>query len=857
MVSIYPNNLAIKFAQGEFNYQELNRKANQIAHCLLDQDAESNGPVAIYLKHSANPIIAMMGVLKAGKAFVPLNPNLPDERNIQVLRSSGIQTLLTDEVYFDKLSKLKLDPKLKIINIDKLSPELLKINPKIKRYADNLIAIIFTSGSLGLPKGVMHVDQTLLHNSWVHTDFMNIRPEDRHILFSHLSYISGLTDILRTLLNGASLFPIDFHEVGLKGLSDILQNDKITIYHSVPTIFRRLLEEQASGISYPSVRIIHLGGETVFSGDITLMRKYFSADCLFFNNLGSTEVPTYRRFAVTSDMKVEDERLPVGYPVSDKKVFIVDEDGNELGAGEVGEIVIETEYMSWGYFEDPEKTKTAYRPTPKIGQAGRFYSGDIGVIHQDGIMEFLGRKDHQVKIHGNRVELGEVEAQLLAFNSVHQAVVVAKKYNQENILVAYIITSKGSELNIEDIRQKLFLKLPVFMLPKEFIVMNSFPYTQTNKVDRNALPSPNFDKELRQDELVLPKTEIEIKLTKIWQKTLKVSAIGITDNFFALGGDSLSAVNLFLAIEDAFGVKLPISILLEAGDIKKQADILNNTDYIVDWSPIIEVQPLGSKPPLFCLFGKGGNPLTFRQFSEYFGLDQPVYFLQARGLSGRETPLNVVENIAADFIREIQKVYPNGPYRFCGASFGGTLSFEIAKQLKAENEIVDLVVLLDTYGPGYPKFKSGQNKFIQYFKRSIYYLNKHLSNLLDSNPQERKNYFRYYRDFIPEIIKEINRKINEKINSWKAERLLPPELKKVTRANVEASNKYYPSAYNGRVVLLRVSNQPPGAIYDQKLGWGSVDIPNLQIHEVEAHHGSILFEPRVKKVVEILKQYLD
>ncbi len=856
IVLAFPQRLAIKTNKEELTFQELNRRVNKLAFKILDQGDKAVNSIAIFLSHNEGPIIAMMSILKTGKVFVPLNPSSPDERIQKILRSSSAEIVITDYRYIKRLTKLGVNKSAQVINIDNLPKDLPENNPGIKSKAEDLLAIIYTSGSTGIPKGVMHVQKTIMHNTWVQTDSLKINPQDRHTLIPHLSYVAGSTDILRTLLNGASLFPIDFLEVGLKGISNTIEKEKISIFHSVPTIFRRLIEEEAQGHDYSSVRIVHLGGEPVYAGDVRLIRKYFSKDCVLLNNLGSTEVPTYRRYIVSGGIEVEEGNLPVGVPVSDKKVTIVGENGKELEPGEVGEIVIESKYMSWGYFNDSERSERVYRPLPTANQAGRFFSGDIGSIDGQGVMKFLGRKDYQVKIFGNRVELGEVEANMLSINGVHQAVALVKQFGGEKILMGYIVLSKGKTLSIEEIRHEMLKKIPSFMVPKQFLIMESFPYTQTNKIDREKFPEPVSIKTPKINNIDLPRNVLEERLSKIWQESLDLPQIGIRDNFFELGGDSLTAVKLFLSIENSFGVKMPISILLEAGDIEKQAMILNDTERVIDWSPIISVQPLGDKPPLFCLFGKGGNPLTFRQFSDYFGEDQPVFFLQSRGLNGRETPLKRVEEIASDFIREIKKIWPQGPYRFCGASFGGMVGYEIAKQLRKNNEDVDLVVLFDTYGPGYPKFESGIGKIKKSLNNIGYYINKHFSSFRNADGQGRRNYFRYYRDFVPEFFRMKKREIGEGLENWRSQREIPNEIKEVIRANIAASEKYQPGPYEGKVVLLRVSNQPPGVIPDEKLGWGNVEIHNLDIHEIDAHHGSILFEPSVKKVVEILQKYL-
>ena len=408
----------------------------------------------------------------------------------------------------------------------------------------------------------------------------------------------------------------------------------------------------------------------------------------------------------------------------------------------------------------------------------------------------------------------------------------------------------------KEIRSTLAAKLPFHMVPHHVAIISELPRTSTGKVDRKSLPMIDRIRPDLESPPEPPATQIEEELAGIWEYIFQMDGIGVTDNFFDLGGDSLMAVELFVEIEKVFGRRFPISLLIQASNIRQQARLVQEFQQVDPWLPLVEFNAGGSHVPLFCFAGKGGNPIKFRQMALGLGEEQPVYFLQSRGLSGMEMPFSSVEEIASDYLRAIRKVQPHGPYRLLGSSFGGKVAYEAARQLNIEGETVDFVMMLDTYATGYPVYRKSPSKLLRRLRKGYGYLEKHWQSLSRGDWKERKNYIKYYWDLIPVTFQEQRQRrrfLNEEKQRYSA---IPDALKIVERSNLKASKQYRTPPFPGRVVLLRAAVQPVGIVEDDSLGWSGTEIGELMIHSVEGHHGNLLMPPYVNQVVDILNQYL-
>lgn len=848
-----PEEVALVDGEERLTYAEVNRKANRIGQVILELDDSFPQVVSALADNGAKMNLMEMGVIKARKILLGLLPGQPFDRLVEVLKDSGAQLLVYSPETQELAQQLASELGLALLNIDDLEGGQDN-NLELDYQPEDLVTIGYTSGSTGKPKGIVRSHLNLVHSVAVHAE-MGMDANERFFSIYNFSYGNGLIALFKAWLLGGVLYPFDLNKQGISELIDLIRDQELTVYHTPPSVFRNFIKSVSPG-SLPSLRWIHLGGEPVVARDIELFKEKFLPGCKIFNNMGSSEAASMMRYLMDHDTVLEDGVVPIGYPSERIRAAVVDEQGNPVEIGQVGELVVQSGYLSSGYWNDPELTAERFKPV--VGsREKKFSTGDLVCQRPDGCFVYAGRKDSQVKVRGSRVVVAELEEAICRIPGVAQAVIrVDENTAGSPRLSAYVVPDMRETITQKEIRSTLAAKLPIHMIPHHVAIISELPRTSTGKVDRKSLPM--IDK-IRPDLASPPEppvTQIEEELAGIWEDIFQMDGIGVTDNFFDLGGDSLMAVELFVEIEKVFGRRFPISLLIQASNIRQQAKLVQEIQQADPWLPLVEFNAGGTHLPLFCFAGKGGNPIKFRQLAVDLGEEQPVYFLQSRGLSGMELPFSSVEEIAADYLRAIRRVQPHGPFRLLGSSFGGKVAYEAARQLHIEGEPVDFVLMLDTYATGYPLYIKPPSKLWRRIRKGVGYFEKHWQSLRQGDWIERKNYLKYYWDLIPVIFQE--RRQRRRLANEEKERYtaMPDALKIVESSNLKASRQYRTPPFPGRVVLLRALVQPVGIVEDDSLGWSETEIGELMIHNVEGHHGNLLMPPYVNQVVEILSQYI-
>jgi non-ribosomal peptide synthetase component F/thioesterase domain-containing protein/acyl carrier protein len=859
----YPARIAVKTANHEWSYAELNAKANQIAHSILELVGDSDARIALLFAHDAPMIAGMLGVLKAGKTYVPLDPSYPVERLSQLLQDSQATAIVTNEKHLELAEKLTGVVLLNVRALDSSVPSSdlnLKIDPRGLAY------ILYTSGSTGQPKGVMQNHRNVLHFIRAYTNNLHVNAGDRLTLLSSYCFDAAVMDIYGALLNGATLYPLDIKEDGFSGLCETLSEQGITIYHSTPTVYRYFVNEygrnptvkegaknrncalphrphpsRAARLGTPGrasdLRLVVLGGEEVTPSDVELYRKNFAADCLLVNGLGPTESTVSLQYFIDKQTAISGARVPVGYPVDDTEVFLISRAGKRTEM--YGEIAIKSEHVALGYWRNTAATSAAF--SSNGSSASVYRTGDMGRRLADGSIVFTGRKDLQVKIRGVRVEPGEVESALAKLPGVRECAVIATANGtSDRRLVAYVVAQSGWSMDASDLRMSLKEKLPDYMVPSAFVVLDELALTSSGKLNRRALPAPEISDRKAELTGAAPRTPTEKLLAEIWRDVLGVSHIGIHENFFDLGGHSLLAVRLFAQVEKRFGRGWPLATLFQAPTIAQFAATIEK-DWSPKWSSLVAIKPDGSKPPFFCVHGLGGNVLEFSDLARHLDDDQPFYGLQSQGLDGKQPLLSSVEDMAAHYLKEMRELQPVGPYFIGGRSLGGTIAFEMARQLRTEGHEIALVALLDTY-PAQPA------RFVQRLKG-------HATNLRGLSFSEKFGYVAQKARFVPRKIKgRVWRTIYDSLKKFG--RTLPRVLHSVTEVNSLAAHRYLPQAYDGRVTLfwacddLRATN-------DLVSGWRALAIGGIEVQKIPGDHLNIIKEPHVAELANKLTDCLQ
>ena len=788
----------------------------------------------------------MLGVLKAGRCYVPMSSAHPAARLAAILKDCGAETILTNDLNAATAREIAhestgIPPEeagpITIISIDGIGNRLSTENLGLPISPGAIAYILYTSGSTGKPKGVVQSHRNVLHNIMKYTNGVHLDATDRHALLPVYEVGASVSDIFGALLNGASLHPFDLRARGFADLGSWIASEEITLYHSVPTVFRRLVASLPEDASMPSLRLVKLGGEATTLRDVELFRRHLPRTSILCASLGATEMNSIRMFFIDEASTFDGSVIPVGYELADTEIVVLDEEGRELTDGRAGDLAIRSDYLFCGYWRNPELTAAALSTCPD----GRrmFRTGDRGMILPDGCLVHLGRRESMVKVRGQSVETAEVEAALLTNPEIREAAVAGRPDRWgETRLVAYVVGSASPAA----LRGQLGRTLPASMVPSVFVCVDSLPLTSNGKVDRDALPNP----EPARSGAHPPRDRLELCLAAIWEDVLKLQPVGVRDDFFELGGDSILALELVGRIESVCGRRLPISLLLEAPNVARQAEVLRDASWSPAWPAIVALQPHGDRPGFFCAAGAGTDVLSLSELPRHLGLDQPFYGLQPPGQDGRHPPLRTVDSLAAYFVREMRALQPRGPYFLGGSSYGGIVAFEIAQQLVRAGQEVGLLALFDTRAPGYPRLRREAPARFRLFRR--------LGNPFPQPPDRR------WSEMRREMFRIWARRMD---TCWRrlAGRPVSQESLYLSFLNVAfaAKRHYHPLPYPRPITLFRVPAQPSSEIYetDPLLGWGELAAGGLEIVDVEGFHGQPMFrEPYVRGLADKLRERL-
>nr|WP_166923720.1 non-ribosomal peptide synthetase [Flavobacterium sp. JXAS1] len=571
----FPDHSAVYANETVLTYKMLNNCANHLALEINKKANLQTRRVALLLNHNETCVIGMLGVLKAGYAYVPIDANSPLSRIQYLIEDSGCTLLVCNATTLEKARQLEQEvPQLAVIKISE-NYSLPKIsNPENSTNASAEAYVLYTSGSTGLPKGVLQNQRNVLHFIRIYTNNVHIAIKDNLSVFSTYTFDASVKDIYGAILNGATVSIYDIVENGLDPLSDWLFTQNITIIHMVPTIYRNFLKGLGEDKVLPTVRLIDLGGESCHKPDLDLFKKHFLEGAFLVNDYGPTESTIVAQKFLKHSSQLTRNNVPLGKVVAETGIFLLGENNQLRGVYQTGEIVFKSDYLSLGYLNRQELTEQVFRTDPVTGEGRVYKSGDIGKLLPTGEIEFLQRKDSQVKINGFRIELSEIEYQLEQIEWIKEAVVLLKELNGNNHITAYIKVTEVIE--VAKIKALLGQILPKYMIPTIYITLEEFPLTRTGKIERKSLPDPKVS-DLKTVPYVAPKNDIEHTLVTIWAEVLKLDSeiVGTEDNFFELGGNSLQAVVLINKINKTYNTVFSIANLYETLNIRDLSALLN------------------------------------------------------------------------------------------------------------------------------------------------------------------------------------------------------------------------------------------------------------------------------------------
>jgi len=835
----YFDKIALKTTTNVWSYHDVKNEANRVAQELLNHRLD-NSPIALLFKPGPKVIPALLGAAKIGRTWSALDPSWPKARLSQIMEDLGSSMLLTETDTLQTVRSLNGIAD-NVINLDDFQDytSCEYINADIS--PDSPFSIIYTSGSTGKPKGVIQTHRNILHYVQEQSIALSIRSRDRFSQFYTPVYMTGIMSTLRALLNGATLFFYNPKGEEELPLSKWIERKKITFLHLSPSLFQYMAESLTEKRSLSTVRLIYMTGEPVSSHIVALYKKLFSPHCILVNNLGSTEASSHSRYFIDHKTHVKGNRVPVGYPVEGKDIYLLDKKGDRLSNGQIGEIAIGSQYLSPGYWGDHELTRRKFRSDHEGDDKRIYMTGDLGKMMPDGCLEHLERSDYQIQIRGYRVELGEIESMIMQYPGVRQTVVICNEHRNRKILTAYFVFKKGEGLPSRKIRDFLKKYLPDHMIPNSFISIDSMPLTPNGKINRNALPACDFASPLTDEEYIAPKNPLESKMAKIWGRLLDIHSVGIKDNFFDLGGDSLLAARLIIEIEKMFNLRLPLTTILDKPTIEQLVSCFDRKGSSPSWSSLAPIKPSGYRNPLFLVHPISGNVLCYRNLSKYLDPEQPLYALQALGFKKDQSPLYKIEDMAAHYISDIQKIQPEGPYRIGGACMGGMVAFEMACQLREKKQDVTLLAMIDSPNPlrfiephGISRGKTNRPSFVHHLKKAIKHAMKgDLNNayakgkkMLDGTPFE-----------------------------------LPKSgFERVRAANAKARARYFGRVYPGPITFFWLTINPNGlkTRWNPNFGWIHLAEKGIRIITLPLRHQkNYLREPYIRLIATELNKCLQ
>jgi len=847
MVRRHADRPALVAPSETLTYGALDRAADRVARGVLARRGPGQEPIALLLQRDAPLVAAILGVLKAGKICVPLDPAFPEERLRAVVENAQPALLLVDPATAALAARLAPDP-LPALHLAELEadPSTEPAGPAVP--PDALACITYTSGSTGRPKGVLQNHRNLLHDVMVRTNVLQVRAADRLTGLYPLAFSAGFKSGLLALLNGAAFCLYDPQAQGLHSLAAWMARERITIYDSVATTFRHFAGALAGTEQFPAIRTLWIGAEQVTAHDIALYRRHFPVGTSLIIKLSGGETGVIRQLCIDRNFTVGEDFADVGYAVPDKEVLLLDEEGRPVPADGVGEIVVRSRYLALGYWRRPDLTRAAFQPDPAGTEARLFRTGDLGRLRPDGCLEYLGRKDFQAKVRGQRVDLGALEHALLAVDGVQEAAVIVREDRQgDQRLVAYVVPAHRPGPAVQTLRQAVAARSPSGPIPAVFVVLDGLPRTPNGKVDRRALPPPDPGRDPA--EVVAPRDAVEATLVGLWEDLLGVRPVGVGDEFFALGGHSLLAARLFAEIATRFGQQLPMATLFRAPTVARLAAVLRGEVPAGAESSLVPITAGGSKPPLFCFHQHTGQLFCYLALARCLGADQPVFGLVPRALDGRSVPLDRIEALGAAYLQEILRVQPRGPYYLAGYCFGGTVAFEVAQQLSAQGERVALVALLEAAWEG------GGGRTLRRLARRLAFewaelgrrrgparLGYALARALNVG-QEQAALLRQAAAGV-----RLRRRVPETY--------LERAIRRVEAAHAEAVRHYAPRVYPGRITLFRGAELPGRFPRVPSMGWAGLAAGGITVEEVPGRYRTLVEDAPARLVAERLAHHL-
>jgi len=850
-----PDAVALVCENQHLSYEVLNVRANAIALLLIKRGAAPETRIGVCIDRSLDMIAAVLGVLRSGGAYVPMDPSYPGDRLSYIAQDSGIKLLVSNTASLDRAPRKRLP----VINVDKISRRpARRRGAEVKPHIEpaNLAYLIYTSGSTGLPKGVMVSHGGIVNLLRSQAAAFDLRETDRVIQFSSLSFDASVFEIVMALGTGACLVMAERDKL-IPGADMIalLKQENITNLTIPPSVLGALPIDDL-----PSLRLAIVAGEDCPEA----LAKRWGDGRDFFNAYGPTEATVW---VSAAKREQRDDDVSIGKPIFNTRTYALDRSYELAPIGIPGELYTGGAGIARGYLNKPDLTAESFLPNPFSLEGGAilYKTGDQVRWRASGNLDFIGRVDSQVKVRGFRIEIGEIENSLLGLAAVREAAASVKAdANGNGFIAAYIVPIQPGAFDPGEARRLLRDKLPEYMIPNRWVVLGSMPLMPSGKVDRNALPDPSESH--LETEIVPPRSAMERRLVSLWEEVLAVTPVGIRTSFFELGGHSLLALKLTDRIQSVFGVKLELRYLFQYPTVEELARVLEGKITISARSALVPMRSEGTRSPFFCIHPLGGDVLCYRDLARFMASDRPFYAVQAPNLIEVATDgdnFNRIEDRAASYVEEIRSIQPQGPYFMGGWSYGGILAFEMAQQLAAAGQKTALLALFDSVPPTvegtfdftYLLTALARELSIQ-LGASISLTTGDLADLTEAD-QCAKVLDLMARAGVDTRVGNVDLSIDSL-----------GEIVRAIKSRVRAVDEYEPRIYSGRITLFKADTNPDlnrdeamremAAVRRRPAYlWDLLSSHAVRVENTPGYHETMLFHPNVELLAKLLDAILD
>lgn len=717
-----PQAVAVRYETVELSYEELNERANRLAHLLIASGVGPERIVALALPRSVEMIVGLLAVLKAGGTYLPLDPDYPADRISFMLSDTDPVCMITQSHVLANLPDTGTIPKI-VLDEAKTGEQVQQYPNSNPTDADRLNAlspqtpayVIYTSGSTGRPKGVVIPHQNVVRLFASTKHWFEFHAEDVWTMFHSYAFDFSVWEIWGPLLYGGRLVVVP-HTVSRSPLEflHLLAREGVTVLNQTPSAFYQLMQVDRENVEVGqklALRYVIFGGEAL---DLSRLEDWYDRHPDHFptlvNMYGITETTVHVTYkALDREIASQKANSIIGQGIPDLRVYVLDAALQPVPPGVVGEMYVAGEGLARGYLGRPGLTSERFVADPFGAPGSRMYrTGDLARWLADGSLDYFGRADHQIKIRGFRIELGEIEAALARHAEIAQvAVVVREDQPGDQRLVAYVVPEGQVSLEPIELRRFVAATLPDYMVPSAFVNVPELPLTPNGKLDRKALPAPEVTVSASGRGPRTPQEEI---LCDLFAEVLALPRVSIDDGFFDLGGHSLLAVRLMSRIREDLGLELGIGHLFEAPTVALLSELLEMGTSQSALEVLLPLRTTGADSPLFCVHPAGGLSWCYAGLIKHLGADTPIYGLQARGIAQCAGFPQTLEEMANDYLEQIRKVQPHGPYNLLGWSLGGNVVQAMAVLLQEQGEQVSLLVMLDSYPSHFLPINAGPDE---------------------------------------------------------------------------------------------------------------------------------------------------